>query len=540
MPSPNTGNPVANVVHSGNTLIDALLTGTRWAGAITYSFADVNSVWSTDWNTGYPSGYSEPYWGVTPLSTTDRSAFAAAVQKWTAVATIPITMTFESSAFVGDIRAAYTVGVGPTADAQAWAYPPEFGAAAGDIWFNSDSTSGTLEWTPGRYENVTVIHELGHALGLKHPFEDDPVLPPSWDSMTYTIMSYAAEPGVPNSYMTFYPTTPMVLDIQAIQYIYGANGGHHSAADAYVYNDFTNYHETIWDGGGADTIRYDGSRPAQIDLQDGHGSTIGQPVYTQTLAGATIRQIQNVWIAYGTSIENALGGQGSDVISGNALDNDLDGRSGSDTITGREGGDRLTGGSGNDFLDGGLGTDKAVYEGPRSGYSIAAAASGHTVQALTGLEGLDTVIGVERLDFSTGSVALDLGLDQAGGETALLLGAVLGNSAMRTNLPLIGLGIALFDQGLSLQQLSGMVMRLPIWDALTGRSQATNSDIASYLVSTITGRPPDAPLLNSVVAALDSEAGATQGTLLAMAATCAPNQLQIDLVGLQQTGLDFA
>jgi serralysin len=538
MPSPNTGSPVANVVRSGNTLIDALLIGTRWAGAITYSFADANSVWSTDTYTGYPSGASEPYFGFSPLSSSDRSFFATAVQKWTAVANIPITMTFDSSAFVGDIRTAYTVGVGPTADAQAWAFPPASGPAAGDVWFNSDSTSGTQEWTPGSYPNVTVIHELGHALGLKHPFEDGVILQPTaWDSMTYTIMSYTAEPGMPNSYMTFYPTTPMVLDIQAIQYIYGANRTYHSGADTYVYNDSTRYHETIWDGGGTDAIRYDGSRPTQIDLQEGHGSIIGQPVYTSF---SFSRPIQNVWIAFGASIENAVGGQGADVVVGNSLDNDLDGRSGSDTISGREGSDRLTGGSGNDVLDGGSGTDKAVYAGPRSSYSIAGAAAGYTVQALTGLDGLDTLIGIERVEFSSSSVALDMGVDQPGGESALLLGATLGNSLMRAKLPLLGTGIGLFEQGYSFQQLSGAVMRLPIWDTLTGQPQASNSDIAGYLLSTVIGHAPDAAVLNAAVAALDTETGLAQGNFLASLAASATNQVQIDLAGLQQTGLEFA
>jgi hypothetical protein len=181
----------------------------------------------------------------------------------------------------------------------------------------------------------------------------------------------------------------------------------------------------------------------------------------------------------------------------------------------------------------------AVFAGPRAGYSIAPAATGHTVQALSGSDGLDTLAGVERLAFSTSSVALDMSVDQPGGESALLVGAVLGGSLMRTKLPLLGTAIGLFEQGLSFQQLSGAVMRLPIWDELTGQAQASNTDIASYLLTVIAGSPPSAPVLSAATAALDSESGDNQGALLAWLAASEWNQFQIDLVGLQQTGLDF-
>lgn len=71
----------------------------------------------------------------------------------------------------------------------------------------------------------------------------------------------------------------MPLDIQAIQYMYGANNHFHSGANTYHYTDDTTYHETLWDSGGIDTISYTGGLPAFIQLQAGEGSFIGNTVY---------------------------------------------------------------------------------------------------------------------------------------------------------------------------------------------------------------------------------------------------------------------
>jgi hypothetical protein len=59
----------------------------------------------------------------------------------------------------------------------------------------------------------------------------------------------------------------------------------------------------------------------------------------------------NVWIAYGVTIENAIGGTGDDVITGNDANNRLDGNSGNDTLLGGAGNDTLFGGAGNDTFD---------------------------------------------------------------------------------------------------------------------------------------------------------------------------------------------
>jgi len=67
-------------------------------------------------------------------------------------------------------------------------------------------------------------------------------------------------------------------------------------------------------------------------------------------------------IAAGTVIENAHGGDGDDVITGNNVDNELFGWRGADSLSGGLGGDSLFGGAGADTLWGGSGSDFFRYE----------------------------------------------------------------------------------------------------------------------------------------------------------------------------------
>ena len=210
------------------------------------------------------------------------------------------------------------------------------------------------------------------------------------------------------------------------------------------------------------------------------------------------------------------------------------------TFTGGLGNDVLTGSSGNDSIDGGAGIDTAVYSGGRSSFSLTKTSTGFTVADSTGTAGTDTLQNIERIKFSDGAIALDVGATQPAGQTAMLLGAVLpGRLAFdASKQALLGAAIELFDQGLSLQTLSGAVMRLPIWGVLTGMATPTNTDIATYLLTNVNGVAPDATTLASAVTSLNTETDfATQGNFLWHLAESAVNQTRIDLVGLAAKGL---
>ena len=105
---------------------------------------------------------------------------------------------------------------------------------------------------------------------------------------------------------------------------------------------------------------------------------------------------------------------------------------------------------------------------------------------------------------------------------------------------LLGAAIDLFDQGYSQQTLSGAVMRLPIWDVLTGKAAPSHADIASYLLTNVNGVAPDATTLANAVISLNTETDfATQGNFLWHLAESSANQTHIGLVGLAATGLAF-
>ncbi len=208
-------------------------------------------------------------------------------------------------------------------------------------------------------------------------------------------------------------------------------------------------------------------------------------------------------------------------------------------IIGAGGNNILTGTAGNDTFIGAAGIDTASYSGNRADYTIAKTATGWTASAAA--EGVDTLSSIERLKFADLYVATDLGVNQSAGQTALLLGAVLGKDLMMSKQPLLGAVINLFDEGFNLQQLSGALMRLDIWGVLAngGSPGATNQQIANYLLTTVNKTTPDAATLAQAVSALNTETGANQGNFLWHLAESAANQAQVGLVGLTATGLPF-
>jgi serralysin len=233
------------------------------------------------------------------------------------------------------------------------AYYPGTYQQAGDVWINNNFTQGGANNTPGiigvrgRYGFFTLIHEIGHALGLEHPANenaggggtDSPYLPSDLDNRKYTVMSYKRFAG----HQGIEPETPMLYDIAAIQALYGANMQFRTGNDNYSWD--RRFVATIWDAGGIDTI--DASNQKQKVTINLNAATFS------SLNGLT----ENLAIAYGVTIENATGSIYGDSLFGNEVDNILSGLDGNDTLYGGGGNDLLYGNDGNDLLSGGLGDD---------------------------------------------------------------------------------------------------------------------------------------------------------------------------------------
>lgn len=371
MTTPYTGSPYTTVKLSTDKPVNSLIGTYRWASnSISFSFPNAASVWDQSGfnygGYGPKTGNGEP-WSTSYdfLSAQQQERFKLALQKWANVAALTFTQSKDDAGTVGDIRVAFTY-TDDMKNAEAYALYPQGDANSGDIWINTKSGAHYSSYTDGSYTFQTLIHELGHSLGLKHPFDSETqnttVIDPAYDSQVYTVMSYSAKPGDKTSYLSYNPTTPMLYDIAAIQYIYGANNNYNAGDTAYHYQQGHGYLETIWDGGGINSIVYSGNDAARIDLREGHGSRLGKAVDMLDASDQRIDSVDNVWIAFNTKIQNAIGGDGPDTLIGNDLANVLTGGAADDSLNGGLGNDALFGGGGNDLFVGLEGKD-ALYGG---------------------------------------------------------------------------------------------------------------------------------------------------------------------------------
>jgi serralysin len=381
---------------SGVQDIDGVLWGWCWQinqpnnhTLLTYSFPTSTAAYGYEVN------------GFQAFNSAQVAAAEKALAMYDAVCNVDFQFSFDPAA--GNIRFAEANSVNLygsiTIETALGVAPDAFAAPAagwGDTWFNHTSYNnptklGSFAFAAG------IMHELGHALGLKHGHDSqqvhfangavaytNPTLPANHDSLEYSVMTYRSRPGasVDKVFAKDFPSTLMQDDILALQYLYGANYDHNAGDTVYRFSpkngamfidgvsqgatSRSKIFLTIWDGDGNDTYNFSNyTSNTIINLNPGEWST---PSKAQ-LADLDIQHpgrhfargcIANAVLFPGDDhgfIENAIGSKARDLIIGNEVSNALLGNAGRDVIYAGAGIDGLLGGRGRDALYGEDGAD---------------------------------------------------------------------------------------------------------------------------------------------------------------------------------------
>ncbi len=370
---------------------------------VTYSFSSGAELGNFE-NSGYPNAsYYE-------FTAAQEDSFRDAVEMFSEISGI-VFVEIEGEAMINVARGQGT-GYG------GYAHYPSPRIDWGYSFFGTLVIDGTGDFEIGSRRFGTILHEIGHAVGLSHPHEGIYTLAASVDNATNTVMTYNG--GARNALG--------LLDLEALDHLYGDSIN----TDGWVFND-TSTGFSIAGGDRSDTIvavtqdtTIEGGRGG--DLLHGRGyddSLFGgyghDRIYGNGGQDHLVGSFGDDRIYGGFDDDNLFGGRGNDRLSGgDGWDNlngsyghdrmyggsgadQLNGSFGQDRIYGGDGADSVFGGRGDDYIQGGDGWDEID-----GGYGHDRIGGGADSDIISGGAGFDRLYGGSGYDFLHGEVGNDL------------------------------------------------------------------------------------------------------------------------------------
>ncbi|BBK31972.1 hemolysin type calcium-binding protein [Stella humosa] len=279
--------------------------------------------------------------------------------------------------------------------------------SGGDVWL--DARQQIVYWpiSPGGPVYGTLLHEIGHAVGLAHPGNYNngtrsppppPYLPPELDNWDNTVMSY-----YPSADATGWPVVLGPFDVRALQYAYGLSepgtiGNMTYGSDSPDTIVGTENTDWVHGQGGDDALLLGAG-------DDGARGVGGDDLILGEAGADTLRGNEGA--------DLILGGDDNDSINGDEDGDDVNGNRGQDTVLGGSGADFVRGGQDDDLVDGGEGDDWHVNgnignDSVYGGIGNDGVFGGPGQDSLYGEDGNDTLSGDLENDMLFGGPGADM------------------------------------------------------------------------------------------------------------------------------------
>jgi serralysin len=421
------------------------LGGDTPATRITYAFPDQTSYYSAV--EGYPGA---EHLATFRQATAEQKAAALVAMNLVASYT-KLTFAAAESPYAEDATfrfAGYGKGGSqaafPTNDGTYWKIDAR---EAGDLWLGTNGRPTSMNFF-GTDQLNTIMHEMGHSLGLKHGHDDsfNGALDPSRNDNEFSVMTYASyfgadTDGATEAHVGSSPQSYMMYDIAALQAYYGPNFGKVGSTAVYTWDAATGQQyindevapntgvtatnkifSTVWTQGALTTFDLSNFNEDQVDdLRPGRWLTFSRQQLADLNSGIAVPgpsvftaqgNIYNALLFEGDTrsmISNLIAGAGNDTLIGNDIANEITGNAGNDYIRGNGGNDTLIGGLGTDFLDGGDGNDTLLGG---AGNDMLRGGAGANI--LSGGAGDDSIT-VNSADDTLRDTWADMGGDNIGG-----------------------------------------------------------------------------------------------------------------------------